>query len=460
MRTLRQRLMLTYTLVAILTVLVGALLSSGLLIRSYTRMARQSAWSMQRLALNQLTRYYQQHGRWDGVESQLAATNERIAAQPFLPQQRFVLADAHRQIIFDSLGRLEGTPMPPRFASIASPIHVNGQVVGHLAMPHGPGLIDIFRENTFLVSILWMIVVGSLISGSVALFVGLLIARHLTRPLVALTQAAQRLATGERHAPLTVPAEKELADLASAFNIMAANLDRQEELRRQLVADIAHELRTPLSVLRLEIEALEDGVAQHTPETLGSLREEVTLISRLIDDLRLLSLADAGQLSLAPEMLVVQDVLARVAAPLVPHAQQYGLVLRIVDCSASNGSPPLAVYADPQRLAQILHNLLENAMRYTPSGGTITLRTAAMPNQHILFEVADTGSGIATDDVPHIFDRFYRTSRARDRESGGSGLGLSIVLRLVEAHGGTITVDSVVGQGSVFRVLLPAAPTV
>ncbi len=292
------------------------------------------------------------------------------------------------------------------------------------------------------------------------LYPRLLIARHLTRPLVALTQAAQRLATGERHAPLTVPAEKELADLASAFNIMAANLDRQEELRRQLVADIAHELRTPLSVLRLEIEALEDGVAQHTPETLGSLREEVTLISRLIDDLRLLSLADAGQLSLAPEMLVVQDVLARVAAPLVPHAQQYGLVLRIVDCSASNGSPPLAVYADPQRLAQILHNLLENAMRYTPSGGTITLRTAAMPNQHILFEVADTGSGIATDDVPHIFDRFYRTSRARDRESGGSGLGLSIVLRLVEAHGGTITVDSVVGQGSVFRVLLPAAPTV
>ncbi len=460
MRTLQQRLMLTCTLIAIFTVLVGVLLSSGLLIRSYIRMARQSAWSMQRLALNQLARYYQQHGRWDGIESHLVVASERIAAQPFLPQQRVVLADTDRHIIFDSLGRLEGTPMPQRFASIASPIYVNGQTVGYLVTPYGLGLVDIFSENAFLVSILRMLVVGSLISGSIALLVGLLIARHLTRPLVALTQAAQRLAMGERHAPLTIPADKELADLASAFNIMAANLDRQEELRRQLVADIAHELRTPLSVLRLEIEALEDGVAQNTPETLGSLREEVTLISRLIDDLRLLSLADAGQLTLAPETLVVQDVLARVVAPLVPRAQQHGLELRIVDCSSSNGCAPLTVYADPQRLAQILHNLLENAVRYTPSGGTITLHTAAMPNQYVLFEVADTGPGIAADDVPHIFDRFYRATHARDRERGGSGLGLSIVLRLVEAHGGTITVDSVMGQGSVFRVLLPAAPTV
>lgn len=456
MKTLRQRLILTYTLVAILTVLVGAVLASGLLLRSYNQLARQSAWSIQRLAAERLAGYYRQHGTWRGVADELTDATERLNANPLLPEQRLVLADARGRIVFDSLGQLEGHPMPLRFRGDAQPISVQNREVGYLAVPIGASLLAIFRENNFVGSMLRMVLIASVVSGSIALLVGLLIARYLTRPLLALTQAAQHLASGARHEPLRVPAEAELAELATAFNTMAANLDRQEMLRRQLVADIAHELRTPLSVLRLQIEALEDGITQSTPETLGSLNQEVSLLSRLIDDLRLLSLADAGQLSLAREALPVPHTVHQAAAAVAPRARQQGLDLRIEDTSAHDGSPAL-VWADPQRLAQILGNLLENALRYTPQGGTIILRSATLPDQRVLFEVADNGPGIASADLPHLFDRFYRTSRARDRESGGSGLGLSIVQRLVDAHGGSVTVDSTVGQGTTFRVVLPAA---
>jgi signal transduction histidine kinase len=277
----------------------------------------------------------------------------------------------------------------------------------------------------------------------------------------------------------------ELAALAHSFNTMAAELDRQEHLRRQLVADIAHELRTPLSVLRLQVESLEDGVEQPTPHMLSSLGQEVHLLTRLVDDLRLLSLADAGQLSLTLEAVDPLAVLRRVAAAAEPRARQQQIELRVEHIGALPN-----VCADSQRLAQVLGNLVENALRYTPAGGVVTLvaremrdrrleiRDSALtqspisnlqspisnlqspissPQLHIAFEIRDTGPGIAPTDLPHIFERFYRTDRARSRESGGSGLGLAIVQRLVEAQGGKVDVSSELGKGTTFCVLLPAA---
>ena len=279
----------------------------------------------------------------------------------------------------------------------------------------------------------------------------------------------------QRHGPIPVIANDEIGELTHAFNSMAGELERQEDLRRQQVADIAHELRTPLSVLRLQVESLQDGVEQPTPETLDSLGEEVDLLSRLVDDLRLLSLADAGQLQLHEEDLDAAASLERAAAVAAPRARQQGVDLRVEPTSAL----PL-LRADPQRLAQILGNLVENALRYTPPGGTVKLRAyvadsrqSAVGSNHsslithhsslitthhsLVLEVTDTGPGIAPDDLTHIFDRFYRTDRARARETGGSGLGLAIVQRLAEAQGGQVEATSVLGRGTTFSVSFPVA---
>jgi signal transduction histidine kinase len=300
---------------------------------------------------------------------------------------------------------------------------------------------------------------------------------RMTRPLRSLKDAAQRLASGARHEPLAIPPDKELADLAISFNTMAAELEHQQQLRRQLVADIAHELRTPLSVLRLQLESMEDGIEQPTPATLHSLVEEVGLLTRLVDDLRLLSLADAGQVSLAIDELDAGAKIDRAVTAAAARARQQQIDLRVDLPAHATGSGPgaaLKVSADPQRLAQILGNLIENALRYTPVGGSVTVRAYAdhqppttdqqalingkdARSSVVVFEVADTGVGIPPDELPQIFERFYRTDKARARETGGSGLGLAIVQRLVEMQGGQIWAGSVAGHGTTFSVALPAA---
>jgi signal transduction histidine kinase len=314
---------------------------------------------------------------------------------------------------------------------------------------------------------------GSVLAVVVALVIGLLITGRMTRPLRSFQHAAQRLASGARHEPLKIPPDKELAELAISFNTMAAELEHQQQLRRQLVADIAHELRTPLSVLRLQLEGMQDGIEQPTPAILHSLAEEVGLLTHLVDDLRLLSLADAGQVTLAIDDLDAGMVIDRAVTAAAARARQQQIDLR-----AELPAAALAVSADPQRLAQILGNLIENALRYTPVGGSVTVRARlqtkderprtngeinATPSfvlgrsSFVVFEVADTGVGIPTAELPQVFERFYRTDKARARETGGSGLGLAIVQRLVEMQGGQIWAGSLVGHGTTFSVALPAA---
>ncbi|MFI8004840.1 ATP-binding protein [Streptomyces sp. NPDC086010] len=279
---------------------------------------------------------------------------------------------------------------------------------------------------------------------------------RLVRPLHALTGAAQRMRDGEDPPHVVVAADNEIGRLAAAFNDMSAHRARLEEQRKVMVSDVAHELRTPLSNIRGWLEGAQDGIADPDATFVSSLLEEAVQLQHIIDDLQDLAAADAGALRLHPEAVRIDDLLAHVVAAHQAPAEAAGVTL---DADRPAGHDPApGLVADPVRLRQAIGNLVTNAVRHTPAGGRVTLRAygAGKAGQDVVVEVADTGTGIAPEDLPHVFDRFWRAEKSRNRRTGGSGLGLAIVRKLVEAHGGTAAVVSTVGEGSVFTLRLPA----
>ncbi|WSU34268.1 HAMP domain-containing histidine kinase [Streptomyces anulatus] len=278
---------------------------------------------------------------------------------------------------------------------------------------------------------------------------------RLVRPLHALTGAAQRMRDGEQPESVPVSGDDEVGRLAAAFNDMSAHRARLEEQRKAMVSDVAHELRTPLSNIRGWLEAAQDGLADPDPAFVSSLLEEAVLLQHIIDDLQDLAAADAGVLRLHPESVGIRELLSQVAAAHQARAENAGVTLAVTATA-----PGRTLRADPVRLRQAVGNLVSNAVRHTPEGGRVTLRAYAHEEGDgtVLVEVADTGSGIPPEDLPHVFDRFWRAEKSRSRRTGGSGLGLAIVRKLVEAHGGTVDATSVEGEGSTFVLRLPGAP--
>ncbi len=231
---------------------------------------------------------------------------------------------------------------------------------------------------------------------------------------------------------------------------MSLDLEQATSARRQMTADIAHDLRSPLSVISGYAEALSDGKLPGTPEIYHILHQETQHLSHLVEDLRTLSLADAGELTLNRQTIHPATILEREAARHAVTAEQRGLSLRMV---VEQNLPSLNV--DPERMAQVLDNLIMNAFRYTPHGGEVILAASAS-GKKVRLQVRDAGSGIAPEDLPHIFDRFYRGDKAR-LQNGKSGLGLAIAKSIIEAHGGSIAVESSPGQGATFTISLDAS---
>lgn len=276
--------------------------------------------------------------------------------------------------------------------------------------------------------------------------------RRIASPLADVMAAADAVAEGDLSVRVPPHGHGEFTRLAHSFNRMAAELERADQQRRNLTADVAHELRTPLQIIQGNLEGVLDGVYQPTEEHLEATLEETRLLARLVEDLRTLSLAETGQLPLVWESVDISELLADVGTSFSGQAEAAGVELRL---ESEADAAPLSVRADADRLDQVLGNLVANALRHTPAGGTITLRAEARPAS-VRISVCDTGEGIAPEDLPYVFDRFWRGDHSRTRTDGaGSGLGLAIARQLVRAHGGRITVESALGQGTTFVVDLP-----
>jgi two-component system, OmpR family, sensor histidine kinase BaeS len=330
---------------------------------------------------------------------------------------------------------------------LTRPVVVHGQRVGVAAVRFtGSGLAA--ANHTLQTALLRAIAGAAGLAAVLALLTGLAVARRITRPVGELIAVTRAMGRGDRTARVgQIPAPGELRELATAFNQMADTLDRQEQLRRALVADVAHELRTPIAVLQAGHEALLDGVAEPTPSQLASLRDEVLRLARMVGDLQTLAAAEAAALQLALRPADLADIAAIAADSLAGRFEAIGVSLeRRLD--------PAKILADPGRLHQVITNLLTNALKFTPPGGQVTLRTGLDDGDAVL-QVTDTGVGIPADELPHIFDRFWRGQWAA--RVSGSGIGLSVAAELARAHGGHLTASSQPGHGTEMTLTLPRA---
>lgn len=454
-RSLWVKLLVSFGLVALVAVGLVAVLANQATTREFQLYVSQGKQMRAEQLVPELAAYYARTGSWAGVDEWLTRVNQSQSAGrgqglgrgegPGVVGERLLLADTDGWVLADSGGDLVGERLSDAELALGTPIEVEGRLVGVLLVPAVEGAHESL-EAEFLSQVNRSLLWAGLAAGAVALVLGLLLARQLTAPLRALTQAAHRLATGEE-VQVQVRSRDELGELGQAFNQMACSLARQETLRRNLMADIAHELRTPLTVIRGDLEALLDSVFEPTPEALASLQEETLLLSRLVDDLRALAQAEAGQLRLELQPTDLADLLRGVVASFDLQAESQGQTLEL-DLPAD--LPP--VVADPQRVRQVVANLVSNALRHAASeGGQVRLSAVRHPRQ-VQVLVADNGPGISPQDLPQVFDRFWRGYRTR---VDGSGLGLAIARSLVEAHGGRIWVESELGKGSHFYFTLP-----
>ncbi|HVO43203.1 MAG TPA: HAMP domain-containing sensor histidine kinase [Aggregatilineales bacterium] len=367
------------------------------------------------------------------------------------PAAQILITDLNGKILQSDTGQNIGATMTQETLSHAAPIVVDNASVGYVLIDAARGILD-QQQRGLLDGVNAALFVSGLVSIAMAAITGLWLSWRITRPLGRLKAGVERLASGAWSTPLEVPPQEEFADLTRAFNAMATEVTRQEKLRQQMVADVAHDLRTPLSAMLLDIEAIEAGF-QTPAQAAGSLREEITWLQRLIDDLRTISLLDAEQIQLDLQPTAPCPFLMSVLDFWTGIAEEEGRVLML---EVPSDLPSTAI--DAGRMRQVLNNLVDNAIRHTSVGGQITLG-ASCDVDHLNLWVCDDGEGITPEDMVHIFERFYRADRSRGHNVGSqnnsTGLGLSIARRLVELHHGTISAASKVGQGATFTIRLP-----
>lgn len=443
------RLALTLALTGIGGALLAALLVNLAFQSRFDSFVSQQQQGREDQLLAVVTASYVDAGGWD------AQALSTLAPAAIMTGVEVTVYDEAGQRIWSTADSAMGAEMGQRHQQMMGlgplgearqlPVVVTGQQVGTMtvAVPQD-GLPS--GEQEFLASVNQLLLGAVALAGVVAVVAGAVLARRATKPISQLTAAARGLAAGDRSRRAEYARADEFGQLATAFNTMADTVEREDQVRRSFAADVAHELRTPLAILRSQIEAVQDGLVEPGPAVLASLHEETVRLGRLVGDLETMTSADAAGFQLELRPVSLADLVATTAAGMQDRFAGAGLTLQ-------SDLEPVTVTGDADRLTQILTNLFTNALKFVPHGGRVTVALDQAEGMARL-QVSDDGPGIDPEDRPHIFDRFFR---GRGPRVGGSGVGLAVVDELVRAHGGRVTADSMPGGGARFTVLLPQA---
>ncbi len=446
------KLGLSFGIVILLSVTLVYFLTARAIISRFSAYRGQEKQRIAQQVSGLLAEYRTRTGTWLGVERLLLAqytvriNNQVIVQHTPLVGACFSLADENGLIIVSTEEILVGTTLSSEEIAAGIPIEANGELIGTLLINRKEDLFGP-EEEEFLSSAKRSALLGGGIASGVALLLAVFLITQVLSPLRLLSSATERIAQGDLTQRVHLKSQDEFGRLGESFNRMIDNLRRSETIRRTMTADIAHELRTPVTIIQGNLEAILDEIYTPDAATITPIYEETLHLGRLIDDLRDLALAEAGELQLDKEPTDLTQLVNQVVET-IDSSLEHGPKLTVI-------SPPFlpALSLDPKRIRQVLANLLNNALRYTPDDGEIRVEIARMEDA-IELRVADNGPGIAPEDLPHLFERFYRGDRARSRAAGGSGLGLAIAKQWVEAHGGEIFARNVETGGAQFTVLL------
>ncbi len=449
MRSITFKMILSFLAVGLVSTLLVVLLVRW---NTKTEFARFVVGRREEDFVAALQAYYQTNGSWEGLAESLAWRGD--PPPPFRekndpkPEPRFALVNENGTVILGGANLKPGEQAPPEMLEGGLPVQVEGETVAILLLERIP-LGENPLETEFIERTNQLMLYSALGAVVVALLLGIFLSRSLTHPLRELTRATHAIAEGELSQQVSVRSRDELGELALAFNKMSAQLARSINARRQMTADIAHELRTPLSLILGHAEAVHDGVLPPSRENFEIIREEAGRLEKLVDDLRILSLADAGELPILRQPTSPARLLEDLHSAYRYHARQKKVKI-VLDIASELPTVEL----DPGRITQALSNVMDNALRYTPKGGTITL-TARQTGQNLELSVRDSGPGLPPEEAERIFDRFYRADASRQREDGGSGLGLAIAKSILQAHNGQMWAESAPGQGLTVFMRLP-----
>lgn len=445
MKSITLKLVLAFLGISLISIVLIVLLTRWRTKEEFTRfLSHQNQTSL----VTQLTDYYRQHDSWEGVidivpqvEIRSQVTGEHGGRIPM------TLVDNAGNILLAGPGYQIGDEIGLAEIDRGIPIQVNNARLGTLLI--GRTAVRSFSAGSaFLERANRILLYSASGAAALALLMGVFISRTLTRPIRELTAATRVVSGGNLAHEVTVRSRDELGQLAASFNRMSAELARSLNLRRQMTADIAHELRTPISVILGYTEAVHDGVLAPTLDTFEIIREEAERLNRLVEDLRLLSRADAGELPLDRQPANIQNLLEEVRSIHSHRASHKSISLEM---QTASDLPIIEV--DHDRMVQVLSNLLDNALRFTPEGGRILL-TADRVGENLEIRVQDNGPGLDEEELTRIFDRFYRADTSRQRGEGGSGLGLAIAKSLVEQHAGRIWAEGKQSKGLTFIIQL------